>query len=333
METSAMGTRRLGRDGPTVAAIALGAMGMSNMYGATDDAESLATLSAAIERGVTLIDTGDFYGSGHNEALIGRALAGRRDRVLLSVKFGALRDPSGGWTGVDNRPASLRNYLAYSLQRLGVDHVDIYRPARLDPAVPIEDVAGAIGDLVKAGHVRYFGLSEVGADTIRRAHAVHPVADVQLEYSLVSRDPERTLLPTLRELGIGMTAYGVLSRGLLGGSKPRGPTDFRAWLPRFGGDNAAANARLVAALADAARERGITPAQLALAWVLSRGPDIVPVVGARTRVQLDDVLAAGTLRLSPDDLSAAEAAVPAHAVAGTRYDAGQMAVLDSERVA
>jgi aryl-alcohol dehydrogenase-like predicted oxidoreductase len=325
--------RRLGRTGPTVFPLALGTMGMSKMYGASDDRESVATIQAALERGVNLIDTGDFYGSGHNEALIARALAGRRDRALLSVKFGALRDPAGGWTGVDNRPVAIRNYLAYSLQRLGVDHVDVYRPARLDPAVPIEDIAGAIGDLVKRGYVRHFGLSEVGADTIRRAHAVHPVADVQIEYSLVSRGPEKSILPTLRELGIGLTAYGVLSRGLLSGSKPTGPADFRAYLPRFSGENLARNQRLVDALVALARARGATPAQFAIAWVLARGDDIVPLIGARTRRQLDDALGALALELTADELAAIEAAVPAAAVAGTRYDPRQMAILDSERAA
>jgi aryl-alcohol dehydrogenase-like predicted oxidoreductase len=325
--------RRLGRTGPTVFPLALGTMGMSKMYGASDDRESVATIQAALERGVNLIDTGDFYGSGHNEALIARALAGRRDRALLSVKFGALRDPAGGWTGVDNRPVAIRNYLAYTLQRLGVDHVDIYRPARLDPTVPIEDVAGTIGELVKQGYVRHFGLSEVGVETIRRAHAVHPVSDVQIEYSLVSRGPEKSILPTLRELGIGLTAYGVLSRGLLSGSKPTGPADFRAYLPRFSGDNLARNQRLVDALARLARARGATPAQFAIAWVLARGDDIVPLIGARTQRQLDDALGALALELTADELAAIEAAVPAEAVAGTRYDPRQMAILDSERAA
>ncbi|MGE5792108.1 MAG: aldo/keto reductase [Bacteroidota bacterium] len=331
MQTAAPASRRLGRAGPAVFPIALGAMGMSKMYGASDDRESLATLHAALDRGINLIDTGDFYGSGHNEALIGRALAGRRERAVLSVKFGALRDPAGGWTGVDNRPVAIRNYLAYTLHRLGLDHVDIYRPARLDPAVPIEDVAGTIGDLVKQGYVRHLGLSEVGVDTIRRAHAVHPVADVQIEYSLVSRGPEAIILPTLRELGIGLTAYGVLSRGLLSGSKPTGPTDFRAYLPRFSGENLARNQRLVDALAAAARARGATPSQLAIAWVLSRSADIVPVIGARTTRQLDDALGALALDLTPADLAAIEATVPPEAVAGTRYDPHQMAILDSER--
>jgi aryl-alcohol dehydrogenase-like predicted oxidoreductase len=333
MQTVAPATRRLGHTGPTVFPLALGTMGMSKMYGASDDRESIATIQAALDRGVSLIDTGDFYGSGHNEALIARALAGRRDRALLSVKFGALRDPAGGWTGVDNRPAAIRNYLAYSLQRLGVDHVDIYRPARLDPAVPIEDIAGTIGDLVKRGYVRHFGLSEVGVDTIRRAHAVHPVADVQIEYSLVSRGPEKTILPTLRELGIGLTAYGVLSRGLLSGSKPTGPADFRAYLPRFSGENLTRNQQLVEKLAVLAKARGVTPSQLAIAWVLARAGDIVPVVGARTTRQLDEALGAVALELTPSELAAIEAAVPAEAVAGTRYDAHQMTILDSERAA
>ncbi|MDL1863108.1 aldo/keto reductase [Betaproteobacteria bacterium PRO7] len=331
MNTNAYAPRRLGRAGPTVFPLALGAMGMSPMYGTPDDDESIATLHAALDRGVDLIDTGDFYGSGHNEALIGRALCGRRERVLLSVKFGALRDPAGGWTGIDCRPVALKNYLAYSLQRLGVDHVDIYRPARLDPQVPIEDVVGAIADLIKAGTVRYVGLSEVGADTIRRAHAVHPIADVQLEYSLLSRGIERSILPTVEELGIGLTAYGALSRGLLAGSTPKGGNDFRAHLPRFTGDNLAANRRLVAALESIARARGATTAQLAIAWVLSRGANIVPVIGARKRSQLEESLAALNLTLSAGDLAAIEAAVPPQAVAGTRYDARQMAMLDSER--
>jgi aryl-alcohol dehydrogenase-like predicted oxidoreductase len=323
--------RRLGSAGPTVFPIALGTMGMSKMYGASDDEESIATIHAALERGVTLIDTGDFYGSGHNELLIGRALRGRRESALLSVKFGGLRDPAGGWIGVDNRPVAIKNYLAYSLQRLGVDHVDIYRPARLDPQVPIEDTVGAIADLVKAGHVRYLGLSEVGTDTIRRAHAVHPVTDLQIEYSLISRSPEAQILSTLRELGIGLTAYGVLSRGLLSGSKPTGPTDFRAYLPRFTGENLAKNERLVQALDALAREKGITASQLAIAWVLSRGDDIVPVIGARKRSQLDEALGAVAMKLSAEEIAKIETIASPEAVAGTRYDAHQMQTLDSER--
>jgi aryl-alcohol dehydrogenase-like predicted oxidoreductase len=323
--------RRLGRQGPQVFPLALGCMGMSPMYGTTDEREAVATIHAALERGVNLLDTGDFYASGHNEMLIGRAIADRRDRALLSVKFGALRTPGGGWGGADGRPASVKNFAAYSLQRLGVDHIDIYRLARLDPGVPIEDTIGAIADLVKSGHVRHIGLSELGADTIRRAAAVHPIVDLQIEYSLVSRGPEAQILPTLDELGVGMTAYGVLSRGLLAGSLPRGPRDFRSYLPRFTGENLEKNRRLVETLAGLAAARNTTRSQLAIAWVLARGEHIVPVIGARTRAQLDDALAALDLRLTADDLAAIEAAVPADAVAGDRYDASQMQALDSER--
>jgi len=323
--------RRLGQHGPQVFPLALGCMGMSRMYGPADDAESIATIHAALERGINLLDTGDFYASGHNEALVGRAIADRRDRVLLSVKFGALRTPDGGWGGVDGRPAAVKNFAAYSLQRLGVDHIDIYRLARLDPQVPIEDTIGAIAELVKSGHVRHIGLSELGADAIRRAAAVHPIVDLQIEYSLLSRGPEAQILPTLAELGIGMTAYGVLSRGLLAGSRPQGPGDFRSYLPRFNGENLAQNQRLVDALAAVGRARGATSSQLAIAWVLSRGASIVPVIGARTRVQLGEALAALALGLRPDELAQIEAAVPMEAVAGDRYDAHQMKHLDSER--
>lgn len=323
--------RRLGQHGPQVFPLALGCMGMSRMYGPADDAESIATIHAALERGINLLDTGDFYASGHNEALVGRAIADRRDRVLLSVKFGALRTPQGGWGGVDGRPAAVKNFAAYSLQRLGVDHIDIYRLARLDPQVPIEDTIGAIAELVKSGHVRHIGLSELGADSIRRAAAVHPIADLQIEYSLLSRGPEAQIVPTLAELGIGMTAYGVLSRGLLAGSRPQGPGDFRSYLPRFHGDNLERNQRLVDALAAVGQARGASSSQLAIAWVLSRGASIVPVIGARTRVQLDEALAALALALRPDELAQIEAAVPTEAVAGDRYDAQQMKHLDSER--
>jgi aryl-alcohol dehydrogenase-like predicted oxidoreductase len=324
-------SRKLGKTGPDIFPLALGCMGMSGMYGPSDEAEGIATIHAALDRGVRLIDTGDFYGMGHNELLIGRALEDRRDRALLSVKFGALRTPGGGWGGVDNRPAAIKNFLTYTLTRLGVDHIDIYRPARLDPAVPIEDTVGAIAELVKAGYVRYIGLSEVGVDTIRRAAKVHPIIDLQIEYSLISRSPEARIFPLLSELGIGVTAYGVLSRGLLTGSKPTAASDFRAYLPRFSGDNADKNAPLIAALQRLAERRGVRPSQLAIAWVLSRGAAIVPVIGARTRKQLDESLTAASLRLSPEDLSLIEAAVPAGSVAGERYEAAHMAHLDSER--
>ena len=321
----------LGRTGPEVFPIALGCMGMSGMYGQADERESVATIHAALDAGITLLDTGDFYGMGRNELLIGRALEGRRDRALVSVKFGALRGPDQSWLGVDGRPAAVKNFLAYSLNRLGLDHVDIYRPARLDPAVPIEETIGAIADLVKAGYVRAIGLSEVGPDTIRRAHATHPIADLQIEYSLISRGPEQKIFPLLRELGIGVTAYGVLSRGLLTGAKPSGPGDFRAHLPRFTGENRERNQRLVDALENLARERGVSTATLAVAWVLAKGSNIVPVVGARKREQLEQALAALRVELSADDVARIERAVPAEAVAGTRYQQQQMQNLDSER--
>jgi aryl-alcohol dehydrogenase-like predicted oxidoreductase len=323
--------RRLGATGPTVFPLALGCMGMSGMYGASDDAESVATIHAALERGVTLFDTGDFYGMGHNELLLGRALQGRRERALISVKFGGLRAPGGGWTGLDMRPAAVKNFLAYSLTRLGVEYIDVYRPARLDPAVPIEETIGAIAEMVKAGYVRAIGLSEVGPETIRRAHAVHPIVDLQIEYSLVSRKPEQKIFPLLNELGIATTAYGVLARGLLAGSKPGGPGDFRAHLPRFAGENGERNQALVTALQQLAGEYGRSPAELAIAWVLARGPSIIPVIGARTRAQLARALDALTLELSAADLARIERAVPAEAIAGTRYQEQQMAHLDSEK--
>ena len=311
--------------------LGLGCMGMSGMYGATDDAESIRTIHAAIDAGVTLIDTGDFYGMGHNEMLIGRAIAGRRDAVQLSVKFGALRGPDGSWIGVDNRPVAVKNFAAYSLKRLGVDVIDVYRPARLDPAVPIEDTIGAIADLVKAGFVRKIGLSEVGVDTIRRAAKVHPIADLQIEYSIASRGPEAKIFPALHELGIGATLYGVFSRGLLTGSKPQGPRDFRAYLPRFGGENAAKNADVAGAFATFAKDHGMTPGQLAIAWVLARESKFVPVVGAKTRVQLVDALGALAKPLSKSDVAALEALVPDGAISGQRYAGEHMKHLDSER--
>jgi aryl-alcohol dehydrogenase-like predicted oxidoreductase len=301
------------------------------MYGASDDNESIATIHAALDAGVTLLDTGDFYGAGHNEMLIGRALKGRRDQALLSVKFGALRSPEGGWGGFDSRPAAVKNFAAYSLKRLGVDHIDIYRPSRLDPTVPIEDTIGAIGDLIRAGYVRFAGLSEVGAETIRRAHAVQPIADLQIEYAMVSRGPEKAIFPVLEELGIGVTAYGVLSRGLLSGSKPTGGGDIRGHFPRFIGENLSHNEKIVEELKQLAAEKALTPAQMAIAWVLAKGRRIVPVIGARTRKQLAESLAALQAKLSAADLARIEEAIPPSAIMGTRYDERQMRVLDSER--
>jgi len=327
---------RLGAQGPqSVSAVSLGCMGMSAMYGATDEAQSIATIHAALDAGINLLDTGDFYGAGHNEMLIGRALKGRRDQALISVKFGALRSPDGGWGGIDGRPAAVKNFLAYTLQRLGTDHIDIYRMARLDPNVPIEDTIGTMADLVKAGYVRYIGLSEVGIQTIERAHAVHAISDLQIEYSLMSRGPATGIFPLLRKLDIGVTAYGVLSRGLLSGSKPTGAGDFRARLPRFAGENGVRNQKLVDELQKLAADMQATSSQVAIAWVLAQGRglgiDMVALVGSRTLKQLAESLGASALSLSAEDLKRIEAAVPADAVAGTRYDATQMKHLDSEK--
>jgi aryl-alcohol dehydrogenase-like predicted oxidoreductase len=323
--------RKLGATGPDVFPIALGCMGMSGVYGATDDAESIATIHAAIDAGINVIDTGDFYGMGHNEMLIGRALHFQREQMLLSVKFGAQRGPDGSWMGFDARPAAVKTALAYSLKRLDVDHVDIYRPARLDPNVPIEDTIGAIAEMVQAGYVRYIGLSEVGPETIRRAAQVHPIVDLQIEYALISRSPETKIFPVLDELGIAATTYGTLSRGLLSGSQTAAPGDYRAHLPRFKGDNLTNNQRLAANLKEVAASKGITPVQLAIAWALAKQPFIIPVVGARTRAQLTESLGALEVNLTADEIAALEAAVPAEAVAGTRYDPTQMRNLDSEK--
>jgi aryl-alcohol dehydrogenase-like predicted oxidoreductase len=334
MTTSALTTKKLGTLGSTPA-IGLGLMGMSAVYGPTDRDESIATIHAALDAGVTLLDTGDFYGMGHNELLLAEALRGRdRDAVDLSVKFGALRGPDGAWFGFDAHPAAVKTWLAYSLVRLGTDHVDIYRPARLDPDVPIEETIGAIAELVTAGYVQHIGLSEVGADTIRRAHAVHPISDLQIEYSLISRGPEGDILDACRELGIGITAYGVLSRGLISGHydpSNTGAGDYRSHTPRFQGDNLERNLELVEALRKVAGETGITVAQAAIAWVSSRGDDIVPIVGARTRERLTETLGAADVALSSEQLAAIEAAMPAAQVAGTRYAEAQMAMLDSEK--
>lgn len=323
--------RTLGTHGPRVFPLALGCMGMSGMYGPSDDAEGERAIALAVEHGVTLLDTGDFYGMGHNEMLIGRVLRDRRGEALVSVKFGALRGPDGGWIGVDTRPVAVKNFAAHSLTRLGLDHIDIYRPARLDPAVPIEETMGAVADLIKAGYVRHAGLSEVGVETIRRAHAVTPVVDLQIEYSIMSRGPEAAIFPALTELGIGVTAYGVLSRGLLSRSKAAGPGDFRSYLPRFTPENLAKNEALVDALGKLAADKGVTATQLAIAWVLARGNTIVPVIGARTRAQLKETLGALDVTLSAEDLTRIAEAVPAAAVAGTRYAGAQMKMLDSER--
>jgi aryl-alcohol dehydrogenase-like predicted oxidoreductase len=332
-----MQTRKLGSTGPTVSALGLGAMGMSDFYGPADEAESIATIHAALDAGVNLLDTGDFYGSGHNELLISRALRDRkREDVVISVKFGGMRTPDGGFqaAGADVSAAAVKDRLAYTLRRLGTDYVDVYRPARLNPDIPIEETVGAVKEMIDEGYVRHVGLSEVGAETIRRAAAVHPIADLQIEYSLMSRGVEDRILPVTRELGIAVTAYGVLSRGLLSGhwrpGRELSAGDFRGHSPRFQGDNLDANLRLVEALRAVAQEQGVTVAQVAIAWVLGRGDDIVPLIGARTRTRLAESLGALPVTLTPEVLARIEAAVPAEAVAGSRYNAVAMAHLDSE---
>ncbi|MGW7687978.1 aldo/keto reductase [Streptomyces asiaticus] len=327
-----MQTRTLGSTGPAVSALGLGAMSMSGVYGEADRAESIATVHAALEAGVSLIDTGDFYAMGHNELLLAEALRGRdRDSYQLSVKFGMLRGPGREFGGMDGRPEAVKNFLAYSLNRLGTDHIDIYRPARLDPAVPIEETVGAIKEMIDAGYVRHLGLSEVDAATIRRAHAVHPVADLQIEYSLVSRAVEAEVLPTLRELGIGLTAYGVLSRGLISGhwspGHTGGPGDSRAFSPRFASGNVEHNLALVEALRRVAETKGCTVAQLAIAWVAARGEEIVPLIGARSRERLAEALPAIELELAADDFAEIEKAVPLGAARGDRYPAAFMSGL------
>ncbi|MET0708223.1 MAG: aldo/keto reductase [Tardiphaga sp.] len=330
-----MDTIQLGKTGPVVSALGLGCMGMSDVYGPSDRDESIRTLHAALDAGITLLDTGDFYGMGHNELLINEALKGRNhDHVLTSVKFGALRDSTGGFNGIDNRPAAIKNFLAYSLVRLGVEAIDIYRPARLDPNVPIEDTIGALGDLVKAGYIRHIGLSEVGADTIRRAHKVHPIADLQIEYSLISRGIEDDILPTCRELGIGITAYGVLSRGLISGHWQKGAMaarDFRVMSPRFQDGNIDRNLARVEKLWVIAGEIGASVAQVAIAWVAAQGADIQPLVGARRRDRLTEALGALDVKLTPAHLAALAVAVPADAAAGGRYPEAMLAHMDSEK--
>jgi aryl-alcohol dehydrogenase-like predicted oxidoreductase len=326
-------TTILGKTGPTVSVLGLGCMGMSGAYGRSDDEQSIHTIHVALEAGITLLDTGDFYGSGHNEMLLGRALRGRnRDDYLLSVKFGGLRDPDGAFAGFDARPAAVGNFLAYSLNRLGVDHVDIYRPGRLDPQVPIEDTVGAIAEQIQRGRVRHIGLSEVGSQTIRRAAAVHPISDLQIEYSVLSRGIEDGILDTCRELGIGITAYGVLSRGLIGAPKRRyEPGDHRATWPRFQGDNLDHNLGLISGLEPIAARHGLTVAQLAIAWVAAQGSDIVPLVGMRTAARIQPAVETLAATLTADDLTDIDHALPAGAAVGTRYPQAFMSDLDSEQ--
>ncbi|MCC9310477.1 aldo/keto reductase [Kitasatospora sp. RB6PN24] len=323
--------RTLGRTGPAVTSPGLGCMGLSGVYGATDDDESVRVIRAYLDGGGTLLDTADFYGAGHNEMLISRALRDRRrEDVVLSVKFGALVTLEGMPVGFDARPAAVQSSLAYSLRRLGTDYVDVYRPARLDPAVPIEETVGAVAELQQKGYVRHIGLSEVSADTIRRAAAVAPISDLQIEYSLLSRGIEgNRILQTCRELGIGITAYGVLSKGLIGGSGTAGGG--LSHFPRFQDGNREYNQSLVAPLREIADAHGATLAQLAIAWVAAQGEDIVPVVGARRLQQVESLLGSAQLRLDAEDLARIERLLPPGSVRGDRYPAPAMTQLDSER--
>jgi aryl-alcohol dehydrogenase-like predicted oxidoreductase len=328
--------RTLGTNGPTVSDIGLGCMGMSDFYGPADEAESIATIHAALDAGITLLDTGDYYGMGRNELLIREALRGRdRSKVMISVKCGSLRDAKGNWLGIDGRPAAVKTFLAYTLNRLGTDYVDIYRLGRVDPAVPIEETVGAMAEMVHAGYLRYIGLSEAGAANIRRACAVHPICDLQIEYSLVSRGIETAILPACRELGVGITAYGVLSRGLISGhwsaAQAAAPGDFRAHAPRFAAGNVEQNLAIVEALRAIASSKGATVAQMAIAWVLGRGSDIVPLIGARRRDRLHESIGALQLTLSDEDVARIEGAIPKDGVAGGRYAPPILATLDSER--
>jgi aryl-alcohol dehydrogenase-like predicted oxidoreductase len=327
-------TRKLGQHGPVTSAIGLGCMGMSDLYGPSDRAAGIATIHAALQSCVTLLDTGDFYGMGHNELLISEALKNvSREQYYLSVKFGALRDPFGNWSGFDGRPAAVKNFLAYSRKRLNVDYVDIYRPARLDPHVPIEETIGAIAELVKKGCVRFIGLSEVGSDTIRRAASVHPISDLQIEYAVTSRSIEQSILPTCRELGIAITAYGVLGRGLLSGKwRPEQSSragDIRSFIPRLQGQNLKENMALLDVLGEVALRHGKSLTQIAIAWVLSRGSDITPIIGSRHPDQLKEVMGALDINFNSNDYEILDKI--ADLVRGTRYAAAHMAHLDSER--
>ena len=328
-----MKTIPLGKNGPLVSQFGLGCMGMSDFYGPADESESIATIHAALDAGINMLDTGDFYGMGHNEMLIRRALEGRRKDVFLAVKFGAMRGPDGSFSGYDLRPEAIKNFLSYSLRRLGTDYIDLYQPSRVDARTPIEETYGTLAALAKAGYIRYIGISEASAASIRRASQAAPIAALQIEYSLVSRGPEATIFPAARDLGLGITAYGVLSRGLLSGSPVTSPKDLRIHLPRFRGENYQKNQALQVALATIAASRNATAPQVAIAWVMSRGADIIPLIGARRRTQLAESLKVLDLKLSPEDLAQLERAIPADAVAGTRYGEEQMQWLDSEKPA
>lgn len=323
---------KLGKDGPEVSVPGLGTMGMSDMYGTKEtrnDKESIKTIQAALDMGINFLDTGDYYGAGHNELLIREAIRDRKDKPVISVKFGALRSPAGDWLGFDTRPEAVKNFAAYSLNRLNVEVIDIYQPGRINPAVPIEDTAGAIADLIKQGKVKYLGLSEAGPEIIRRAHKVHPVTAVEVEYSIASRVIEKELLHVCRELGIGIVAYGVLSRGLLSGGLTGqfAVTDFRAHAPRFTGENFEINKSKVAILQETAKKKGCTPSQLAIAWVLHQGNDILPLFGTVKMERLKENIDAAEIKLSSEELEMLDKNFPEGAFAGSRYASPQMGMV------
>jgi aryl-alcohol dehydrogenase-like predicted oxidoreductase len=318
-----MERRALGKQGLTVSALGLGCMGMSDFYGSRDDQHSVAVIHRALERGLDFLDTADMYGPFTNEQLVGRAIADRRDKVLLATKFGNMRTADGAFLGISGKPDYVRQACDASLQRLGVDHIDLYYQHRVDPTVPIEDTVGAMAELVKQGKVRYLGLSEAAPATIRRAHAVHPISALQTEYSLWSRDPEDELLPTVRELGIGFVAYSPLGRGFLTGRyrsvEDFEPGDYRRNSPRFQGENFARNLQLVDKVNELAARKGLRASQLALAWVLARGEDIVPIPGTKRIPYLEENLDAAQVRLSREELAQLDALAPQGVAAGTRY--------------
>ena len=326
-----MDQRRLGKGGPEVGAVGLGCMGMSGVYGQTDEGEAVATIQEAIERGVNFLNTGDFYEMGHNETLVRRAIEGRREGAFVSVKFGALRSPDGRFLGFDGRPAAVKNFASYSLRRLGTDYIDLYQPARVDPSVPIEETVGAIAELVQAGYVRHVGLSEASGETVRRAQAVHPIAALETEYAVVTREVEAEILPTVRALGVSVVAYGVLAKGMIGGKASQfgGKGDHRGAIsPRFQGENLEHNLQRLEAFNAVARDKGVTPAQLALAWVLAQGEDVVPLVGAKTRERLAEALGALEIKLTAEDLQRIEQVVPVGSIAGTRYQPQMMEMVN-----